>query len=245
MKICAAVSLIIVGVANLIAQEPAPSFDVVSVRENTSGSSASSLSGPRPGRFAITNMPLRFIVLEAFGLLDHQLIGGQNWITTTSFDISATFPQGSAPERDWRPMLQKVLVDRFGLVVHRDRREVPTYDLVLARKGGALGAQLVPRDRGCDAPPACTLLVNRQSLTARTQAIEKITPALQSLTGRPVVDRTGLAGTFDIDLRWSAAGDDGPSIFTALQEQLGLRLEPSKGLAEVVVIDAIRRPTPD
>lgn len=245
MKIIAAVSIILAGVVNPIAQVPGPSFEVVSVKENTSGRSVSSLSGPRPGRFTITNMPLRFIVLEAFGLLDHQLIGGQNWITTTSFDISATFPQGSVPERHWRPMLQKVLVDRFGLAVHRDMREVPTYDLLLARRDGALGTQLVRRDGSCDTPPACTLLVNRQSLTARTQAIEKITPALQSLTGRPVVDRTGLTGTFDIDLKWSATGDDGPSIFTALQEQLGLRLESSKGRAEVVVIDAIGRPTPD
>lgn len=245
MKIIAAVSIILAGVVNPIAQVPGPSFEVVSVKENTSGRSVSSLSGPRPGRFTITNMPLRFIVLEAFGLLDHQLIGGQNWITTTSFDISATFPQGSVPERHWRPMLQKVLVDRFGLAVHRDMREVPTYDLLLARRDGALGTQLVRRDGSCDTPPACTLLVNRQSLTARTQVIEKITPALQSLTGRPVVDRTGLTGTFDIDLKWSATGDDGPSIFTALQEQLGLRLESSKGRAEVVVIDAIGRPTPD
>ena len=70
-------------------------------------------------------------------------------------------------------------------------------------------------------------------------------PALQSLTGRPVVDRTGLTGTFDIDLKWSTSGDDGPSIFTALQEQIGLRLEPSKGPFEVVVIDKVARPTPD
>ena len=110
------------------------------------------------------------------------------------------------------------------------------------------GADVVIASRdldSCEKAAACTLLVNRQSLTARTQAIQKITPALQSLTGRPVVDRTGLTGTFDIDLKWSATGDDGPSIFTALQEQLGLKLEPSKGPFEVVVIDAIRRPTPD
>jgi hypothetical protein len=95
MKIFALVNLIVTAVANPIAQEPSPSFEVASVKENTSGSSVSSLSGPRPGRFTITNTPLRFIVLEAFGLLDHQLIGGPNWITTASFDISATFPQGS------------------------------------------------------------------------------------------------------------------------------------------------------
>src|SRR5215211_4050553 len=113
MKIFIAASLIVASVANPIAQEPPPSFEVVSVKENTSGRSVSSLSGPRPGRFTITNMLLRFIVLEAFGLLDHQLIGGQNWITTARFDISATFPQGSVPDRHWRPMLQQVLVDRF------------------------------------------------------------------------------------------------------------------------------------
>ena len=189
-------------------------------------------------------MPLRFVVLEALGLLDHQLIGAPNWTTSARFDISATFPQGSVPERDWRPMLHKVLVDRFGLTVHRETRDVPTYDLVLMRRDGALGAQLARTDGSCETPPSCTLLVNRQSLTARTQSIQKITPALQSLTGRPVVDRTGLTGTFDIDLRWSAS-DDGPSIFTALQEQLGLKLEPSRGPFEVVIIDAVRRPTPD
>ena len=245
MRILAALTLGIAGAAGVFAQGPPSSFEVASVRENTSVSSVSSISGPRPGRFTVVNVPLRFIVLDAFGLLDHQLIGGENWITSARFDITATFPQGSVPERDWRPMLQKVLVDRFGLAIHRETREVPTYDLVLARKDGSLGAQLVRTDGSCEKPSACTLLVNRQSLTARTQAIQKITPALQSLTGRPVVDRTGLTGTFDIDLKWSATGDDGPSIFTALQEQLGLKLEPSKGPFEVVVIDAIRRPTPD
>ena len=244
MKTCLALSLIVAGFAHPLAQE-LPSFEVASVKENTSGSSVSSISGPRPGRFTVTNMPLRFIMLEAFGLLDHQLLGGQNWITTTSFDVSATFPPGSVPARDWRPMLQKVLVDRFGLMVHREMRAVPTYDLVLARRDRSLGAQLVRTDTNCDKPASCTLVVNRRSLTARTQALNTITPALQSLTGRPVTDRTGLTGTFDIDLTWSATGDDGPSIFTALQEQLGLKLESSTGLAEVVVIDAIGRPLPD
>jgi uncharacterized protein (TIGR03435 family) len=152
---------------------------------------------------------------------DHQLIGAPGWTANARFDITAAFPQGSAPERDWRPMLPKVLVDRFGLTVHREAREVPTYDLVLARKDGALGDQLVRTDGNCEKPRACTLLVNRQSLNARTQAIEKITPALQSLTGRPVVDRTGLTGTFDIDLKWSASGDDGPSIFTRCRSSSG------------------------
>ena len=248
MRLSIVLGLLVVGMGTLTpaSQAQAPlAFEVASVRENTSASSVSSNSGPRPGRFTIVNTPLRFIVLQAFGLLDHQLLGAPEWTNTASFDITAAFPQGSVPERDWRPMLQRVLVDRFGLTVHRETREVPTYNLVLARKDGALGSQLVRTDGSCEKPPACTLLVNRQSLTARTQRIQTITPALQSLTGRPVVDRTGLTGTFDIDLKWSASGDDGPSFFTALQEQTGLRLEPSKGPFEVVVIDKVARPTPD
>jgi uncharacterized protein (TIGR03435 family) len=248
MRLLIALGLLMVGTGTLTPASLAQTslaFEVASVRENTSASSVSSNSGPRPGRFTITNTPLRFIVLEAFGLLDHQLLGAPEWTNTASFDITAAFPQGSVPERDWRPMLQRVLIDRFGLTVHREIRVVPTYELVLARKDGVPGPQLVRTDGSCEKPPACTLLVFRQGLTARTQAIQKITPALQSLTGRPVVDRTGLTGTFDIDLKWSASGDDGPSIFTALQEQTGLRLEPSKGPFEVVVIDKVARPTPD
>ena len=240
----AAWSLIAAGSANLLAQRPAPAFEVASVKENTSVSSVSSISGPSPGRFTIVNMPLRFIVLEGLGLLDHQLLGAPDWTNSARFDITAAFPEGSMPERDWRPMLQQLLVDRFNLTVHHEMREAPSYHLVLTRKDTP-GPQLVRTDGRCDKPAACTLVVNRQSLTARTQAIQKILPALQSLAGRPVIDRTGLMGTFDIDLKWSDNADTGPSIFTALQEQLGLKLESSRDPFDVVVIDAIRRPTSD
>jgi len=245
MRLGAVLTLLATSAATLLAQALGPAFEVASVKENTSVSSVSSISGPSPGRFTIVNMPLRFIVLEGLGLLDHQLIGAPDWAGSARFDITAAFPQGSSPEHDWRPMLHTLLVDRFGLMVHHDTREVPSYRLMLARKDGALGAQLRRTDNSCDKPAACTLLVNRQSLTARTQTIQKILPALQSLTGRPVLDRTGLAGMFDIDVKWSESGDAGPSIFTALQEQLGLKLESSRDAFDVVVIDAIRRPIPD
>ena len=96
----------------------------------------------------------------------------------------------------------------------------------------------------------------RRAITADTQTMQQLASVLQALTGRPVVDRTGLTGAFDFDLQWTsgpvapAAGaapppDDGPSIFAALQEQLGLRLESTRGTFDVVVVDAVRRPTPD
>jgi uncharacterized protein (TIGR03435 family) len=261
------------------AQGPVLSFDVASVKENTSVSDASSISGPLPGRFRIANTPLRFILLYAFQVLDNQLIDAPGWTESARYDITGTYPGTATPsDPDTRAMLRALLADRFGLVTHRDTREMPTYALVLARKDGGLGPQIVRSSTDCErwlaekrpqigegspspvAPggkrPVCLMLTTRRFITAGTRSIPQLAAALQSLTGRPVVDRTGLTGTFDFDLQWTSgtAGtplsaspqpDDGPSIFVALQEQLGLRLDPGRDTFDVVVVDAIRRPTPD
>jgi uncharacterized protein (TIGR03435 family) len=270
---------VVIAAALVAAQSPQPSFDVASVKENTSGSGVGGIAPPTPGRWRITNTPLRFIVLEAFGLRDHELIGAPEWTESTAFDITATYSAEPARTlQDTRAMLRTLLADRFGLKTHRETRELPTYTLVVARKDGALGPQLVRSTFNCDqwvaenrpqttagkpsplAPggrrPVCRMLANRSFIAAGTQTMQQLANVLQSLTGRPVTNRTGLAGAFDFDLQWTngpvgpAPGaapppDDGPSIFTALQEQLGLRLESGRGPFEVVVIDAIRRPTPD
>jgi uncharacterized protein (TIGR03435 family) len=261
------------------AQKPQPSFEVVSVKENTSASEAGGFAPPTPGRVRITNVPLRFILLNAFALMDHQLIGAPEWTASARFDITGTFPADAArTQEDTRAMLQTVLADRFGLKTHRERREMPIYALVMARKDGALGPQLVRSPIDCKqwiaekrpqlgagspspvAPggkrPVCQLLATRRFITAGTQTMQQLTGPLQAFTGRPVVDRTGLAGAFDFDLQWTSGPiapapgaspppDDGPSIFAALQEQLGLRLESTRNAFDVVVIDAVKRPTPD
>jgi len=272
MRSCLALTLTLVAAVSARAQ-PARTFEVASVKENTSASQTSFNSGPAPGRYTAVNVPLRFIILDAFGLRTHQLSGAPEWTETARFDITATYPAGSDPGRDWRPMLQQLLVDRFRLVTHRETREVPTYDLVVARNDGALGRGLKRSDVDCDtvqaerraqaaagAPspiaagkdvPVCTIQTSRQTLSARARPIPALLGPLQSLTGRPVVDRTSLAGNFDIDLKWTTSGDlgvtpaaaDRISIFTALQEQLGLKLEPSRAPFEVVVIDSVDRPS--
>jgi uncharacterized protein (TIGR03435 family) len=175
-------------------------------------------------------------------------------------------------------MLRTLLADRFGLRTHRETRDLPIYSLVMARKDGALGPQLVRSSIDCKqwiaekrpqmgagtaspvAPggkrPVCMTLATRRFITAGTRTMNDLLGPLQAMTGRPVVDRTGLTGAFDFDLQWSsgpvaaptgaaAAPDDGSSIFVAVQEQLGLRLEPGRAPFDVVVVDAIRRPTPD
>jgi uncharacterized protein (TIGR03435 family) len=238
------------------AQVPRPSFEIASVKENTSVSDSGGIAPPTPGRVRITNTPLRFILLHALQLMDHQLIGAPEWTGSARFDITATFP-ADPPRTDdeTRAMLRTLLGDRFGLVTHRETRELPMYALLLARKDGTLGPQLVRSTIDCEqwiaeqrpqmgaggpspvAPggrrPVCLLLTTRRF--------------------RPVVDRTGLTGAFDMDLQWTSAPavgnapapDDGPSIFTALQEQLGLKLESTRGSFDVVMVDSVRRPTPD
>jgi uncharacterized protein (TIGR03435 family) len=284
---CLATFIAIIAVATTaaFAQNPESrspfAFDVASVKPNNLAEQAPSrISGPTPGRFTITNVPLRFILLHAFGLLDHQLIGAPAWTLSETFDITGTYPQALMPTDDnTRVMLQTLLADRFRLTMHRETRELPMYALVLVRKDGALGPQLTRSTVDCEAwiaekrpqagaggpskiapggaRPACMMLASRRFLTAGTQTMARLSTTLQSLVARPVVDRTGLTGTFDIDLQWTsgvagpppggnaASPDDGPSIFTALQEQLGLRLDSTRGPFDVVVIDAIQRPTPD
>ena len=263
-----------------IAQAPL-AFDVASVKENTSVNDSGQwgIMPPTPGRMRITNTPLRFILHYAFQVREHQLIGAPAWTESARFDINATYQADAArTEDDTRAMLQTLLADRFGLKSHREMRELPIYSLVMARKDGGLGPQLVRSAIDCDqwiaekrprlgagspspvAPggkrPVCQMLTTRRFITAGTQTMQELTNVLQALTGRPVADRTGLTGAFDFDLQWTsgpvapAAGptapaDDGPSIFVALQEQLGLRLEPGRAPFDVLVVDSVQRPTPD
>lgn len=272
-----AVSLVTSAALQAAQAPPAPTFEVVSVKRNTSVDQAGRISGPTPGQFRIVNIPLRLILLNAFDLRDHQLIGAPDWTWDERFDITATYPAGADPAQ-YRPMLQRALTDRFGLVTRRERRELPAYRLVVARPDGRLGPQLTPSNVDCVAwlaekrpqigaggpsrvapggvRPACMMLGQRTFITGGTRTIAQLALSLQSMVQRPVVDETGLAGTFDIDLQWTsgpsvdaravdASADSGPSIFTAVEEQLGLKLEPTRAPFDVVVVDAISRPTPD
>src|SRR5688572_7226145 len=142
---------VISALAVAVAQSPQPVFDVASVKENTSGSGAGGIAPPTPGRWRITNTPLRFIVLEAFDLRDHELIGSPEWTESTAFDITATYSAEPALTRQaTRAMLRTLLADRFGLKTHREMRELPMYALVMARKDGALGPQLVRSSIDCE-----------------------------------------------------------------------------------------------
>ncbi len=241
-------------------------FEVVSIKPNTSGSPSSSTRTPGGGRFVGTNVSARRLVLIAYNLRGLQLSGGPGWLDSDRFDIDARAAE--PPTRDSQlQMLRALLADRFKLVVHKETKEQPIYALVLARSDGKLGPKLKPSTLDCSAPApqpgqsSCGTSTNINNeggiMNGGARSAEEIATTLASFVAdRMVVDRTGLNGRFDFELRWTpdnfqlpspagAAVTDAPSIFAALQEQLGLKLESQRGPVEFLVIDSIERPTPN
>jgi uncharacterized protein (TIGR03435 family) len=282
-SICTLGGLAVAGAAPF-AQAPAnPSFEVASVKRNTSGTTRIAVNVQPGGRFTVTNMPLRTLIMNAYQLQSSQLIGAPDWIATERFDIVAKMAedtnsvQGAARPGDTRLMLRSLLAERFRLEVHNEQRELAIYALVVANKDRQPGASLRRSDIDCvalaaTAPaapqppnadrPTCGMRLGPGRLTAGAIPLSQFANALAPFLERIVINRTELAGNFDIDLSWTpeqvpqglppprapplpAIDPNGPSIFTAVPEQLGLKLESTKGPVDVLVIDHVEQPTPD
>jgi uncharacterized protein (TIGR03435 family) len=248
---------------------PKPSFEVVSVKRNLSGQSGGGGGFRTGGRFQITNVWVELLIRLAYRqgatLFPSQIVGGPEWMRSDGYDIAATVGgdlAGKTPVEllPVQPMLlQSLLEDRFKLKVHRETRELQRYALVLARKDKVLGPQLRPSRIDCSVDfTKCSLNVQTGAFTSGSTPIAALANYLASTVVQTVVvDRTGLEGRYEITLEWTpdraplpptgdappAAASDKPSIFAALQEQLGLKLEPERGPVDVVVIDHVERPT--
>jgi uncharacterized protein (TIGR03435 family) len=204
-------------------------------------------------------------------LHDLQIASGPDWADTDRFDIAARMPGSPAPGAETanlaRSMLRGLLTERFQLKVRMESRELPVYALVLARPDGRPAPGLRLRADSCQGvvrprlsefkepdlkgeTPLCGLLRGgRGTLNYRGVSISSLLrPSALGGLDRIVVDQTGLQGLFDIDLTWAveaSSSADAPSIFTAVQEQLGLRLQPTRAPLQVFVIDDAQRPLPD
>jgi uncharacterized protein (TIGR03435 family) len=235
------------------------------------------------GRLVATNVSVRRLIVRAHGLDDSQLIGGPAWLDADRFDIDARVesvpPDG--PEV-LMAMLRTLLADRFRLRLHDETRELPAYLLVLARKDGRLGTGIRPTQADCSAAPVVTgpdVLTSGKngwppcgmssgspltkvigggvtiSSAVRRSGIEmkRLAAILQNDVARPVVDRTGLTGRFDVEYAYVLRrapnqtqpefGSVAPTIFVALEEQLGLKLESKRVEVPVLVVDSVERPT--
>lgn len=227
----------------------------------------------------MTNLALRRLILIAYGVQDYQLSGDPPWAASEHYDIQAKADGSTSVQQMEGPMLQALLEDRFKMVLHRETRQLPVYELTVVSGG----AKVQPsKDGSCipysvDSPPlpapaageprptfcGLRMVVEGLNRTLEGKGVSmavlatNLSRTYNSALGRNVIDSTGLTGIFDIHLKWAiddltgavgpgtAAPSDptGPSIFTAMQEQLGLKLKPGKGPVEVLVIDHIEKPS--
>lgn len=278
----------LVAAAGTIAAQstPAPTawtFEAASVKPNREGGTGSSIRRQPGGRLNAVNMPLRSIITFAYQVQGFQLVNAPDWAANERYDIVAKIngdPPPTAPGTGPDPhmvAMRGLLAERFKLVVHRETREIDIYALVKARADGTLGPALKPTSEACrkliddvtkglalpptgpDAPMCAGIRQNAGRILAGGIPLTLFANGLSGQVGRFVVDRTGLAGTWDFELTFAAeprgllppgqepppVDPSAPSLFTALQEQLGLKLDATKGPVEVLVVDSVERPVSD
>jgi uncharacterized protein (TIGR03435 family) len=206
---------------------------------------------PEGGRFSAINITLLNLMEWAYDMPQKQILDGPSWMDSTRFDIQATTDgetdamlRALSSERDRvvkRSMVRKLLEDRFAMKLHRETRTLPAYDLVVAKGGSKLTAST---------SNGKSIGTGRTHFNAQGLTMELIAEQLSEIAGRVVVDRTNLDGRYDLKLQWTpddAVAPEGspPSLFTAIEEQLGLQLKAAKEPVAVLVVDHIEPPSPN
>jgi bla regulator protein BlaR1 len=240
--------------AQTLPPPPKYKFEVATIRPNNSASGNSRIMPGPQGGLRTENVHALGLIGFAYDLREFQMTGGPGWIRTDHWDIAATpdMPEdapGPNMPRDkmesmfnrQRQRMQALLMERFGLVLRVETKEMPIYALTLA-KGGH---KLTPNPEGKGGP---NIRTGRNQFTAIGADMGMVIRGLSNIVGRTVVDETGLKGIFDMKMEWTpdnqaADGTAGPSVFAAIQEQMGLKLESKKGPAPVFVIEKIEKPT--
>jgi len=239
-----------------------PSFDVISVKPNKTSLGVHGLiiTEFTADGFRGTNVPVHTLLLQAYGLHEGESFGEPAWANSEVFDIEAKVagPDVAAFSKldsdQLQAMLRQILAERFGLVAHRETRELPVYAMSVAKGGPKLKEFVFDPAVPASARRGGGVQMSMGMIAAHECTIPYFLSMLSRQLGRTVVDRTGLTGNYDFTLRWSpdnsatsasegAQADTLPSIFTAVQEQLGLKLESTKAPASVLVVDHLERPS--
>ena len=252
--IAAAASLFAIWQAVSLAQQP--KFEVASIKRNTSGQLGVMGRGFEGTTFTVLNAPVQRLISDAYGVPGRDLMEAPSWIFSVllggdseRYDVIAKFAEGSSAQNQ-RAMLQNLLAERFSLRLHRETRELPVYIVTKLNNSGPLGPNLRSAVKNCLPATACEGRIAGGFATYTGSEWSNVLQALSAgLAGERLVDRTGLSGIYDFSLAYTPVGvtrgDLGVDFFTAVREQLGLRLERGRAPFEVLVIDAISRPTPD
>jgi uncharacterized protein (TIGR03435 family) len=263
--------LVAVAFSTLSAQAPAE-FDVVSIKRGAPGTDGSSMRTLPDGTSIMVNVTIRQFITAASPVPVREVEGLPDWAMQERYDVTAKPPSDSTPQQR-AEMWRTLFANRMKLVAHVEERERDTYALVLARADGRPGPQLKPSTLDCNpkpgSPPApppppsmnesdyltrCGAMFSNGTIVSGAITMASLVPSFGSLAGRQVFDRTGLNGNYALTLKFApprsrgtaqeaASPDDLPDFFTALQEQLGLKLQPEKSLVPVFVIERLERPS--
>jgi len=226
---------------------PAPAFEAASIKPSKAEPGSSSGIPTRTGSISARNVTLKRCIRGAYDVQESQIAGGPKWVDEDRYDIDAK-AAGPAGDRELMAMLRRLLSERFKLEFHRETRELPGYALVVG-KGGLKAKRSQPEAES-------RTNSSREAIDAEACSLHQLAQKLSEVIHLPVADLTGVEGEFDFQLKWTpddmrakppSGGDkpgtlpvdlsNGPSVFAALQEQLGLKLEPRKVPTEVLVID--------
>jgi uncharacterized protein (TIGR03435 family) len=252
-----------------------PAFDAATIRPNASGSPDVHFTFPTGGRFIARNVSLKMLLMRAYKAKNFEIAGGPAWLDSARWDVTATAPS-TLEEHQFKLMLQSLMAERFQLQAHRETRQLSGYTLSPAKNGSKL-----PNPTGAcfphDEPPPVRvagqplqvpcggLTMDGTHLEGRKISMPLFASAISNMLGRPVLDNTGYAGTFDVHLAFapegiaalsgggfdspslaaSASDSANPTLFTSIERQMGLKLESQKVPAEILVIDRAAKPTGD
>ena len=243
-------------------QPAKPQFDVASIRPADPSQRGFRIQLAPGGRYSATGVTVKFLIQEAYGVRDFQISGAPGWVGSDRFEINAKADAETAAAlgKDASDsdaligtMIQGLLEDRFHLKINRETKEMPVYALVLAKGGSKL-----KENTDGEGPQ---MMRSRAKITLKKVDVSTMAVQLSQILGRTVVDKTGLMGNYDVTLEWTPeeaqpqgsreggtetappVDPNGPTIFTAVQEQLGLKLESTKGPVEILVIDRVEKPT--
>ena len=252
------------------ANSPPLIFEVASIRQDEPGGMLNMVRATfTPDGYSAEHVSLRMLIKNAYGVDDNQISGAPKWIASERYEVEARIDSNTAETLSrlsgdqlklaHQQMLQALLADRFKLTLHRETKELPVYSLVIA-KGGAKIHESKAGDtyaNGLKSPsgnivgPHMALVrLGGGRIAAQGLPLEYLASGLTAQLGRKVLDKTGLAGNYDYTLEWTpdaGRGEvtefSGPSIFTAIQEQLGLKLESQTAPVEILVIDRVEMPS--
>jgi uncharacterized protein (TIGR03435 family) len=233
-----------------MAKDADPDWDVVTVKARDPNDASGNASiGMKGSQFALINRTVETMLQAGYGVQKSQIVGAPHWVETERFDVQGVPDVPGSPSlKQMQGLIRKVLAERFGLKLHRDTKDLSVYAITVAKGGEKMAKSAgdpngLPDENDSGNGGQVTMRVTNMSMS-------EFAMIFQFFLDRPAVNQTGLAGRYDFQLKWttdeSRVPTDGsapPGLFTAIQEQIGLKLEAVKAPAEVLVVDAVERPS--